>query len=142
MNDVIRDLRYSARMLVKNPVFTIAAVLTLALGIGLNAATFSAVHGILLRPLGGADSPEELVQIVVACIQRQPTGGGGGTPDPITDRGGLSKASGGRDEGQFAVQALVQLLKQAMTRDQFRSSGRDIEFGGEKGTRRQLNPLC
>jgi macrolide transport system ATP-binding/permease protein len=63
MNDVLRDLRFSVRMLVKNPMFTLAAVTTLALGIGLNAATFSAVHGILLRPLPGAEDPEELVQI-------------------------------------------------------------------------------
>ncbi len=63
MGDLLRDLRYSVRMLVRNPLFTIAAILTLALGIGLNAATFSAVYGILLRPLGGADHPERLVQI-------------------------------------------------------------------------------
>lgn len=63
MGDLLRDLRYSVRMLVRNPLFTVAAILTLALGIGLNAATFSAVYGILLRPLGGTDHPERLVQI-------------------------------------------------------------------------------
>ncbi len=63
MSDLMRDLRYSIRMLVKSPVFTVSAVLTLALGIGLNAATFSAVHGILMRPLGGVAAPEKLVQI-------------------------------------------------------------------------------
>lgn len=63
MGDFIRDLKYSVRMLTKNPMFTVAAVVTLALGIGLNAATFSAVHGILLAPLGGVEEPEELVQI-------------------------------------------------------------------------------
>jgi predicted permease len=63
MGELMRDLRYAGRMLVKNPMFTVAAVMTLALGIGLNAATFSAVRSILLRPLGGTDSPEELVQI-------------------------------------------------------------------------------
>lgn len=63
MNDLIRDLRFSVHMLLKNPMFTIAAVATLALGIGLNAATFSAVHSILLRPLPGTEDPDELVQI-------------------------------------------------------------------------------
>ena len=63
MGDFLRDVRFSARMLIKNPMFTVAAVTTLALGIGLNAATFSAVHGILLRPLPGAEDPEELVQL-------------------------------------------------------------------------------
>ncbi len=60
---LIRDLRYSFRMLTKSPVFTVAAIATLALGIGLNAATFSAVSGILMRPLSGAENPDELVQI-------------------------------------------------------------------------------
>ncbi len=50
-------------MLVKSPLFSIVAILTLALGIGLNAATFSAIHGLLLRPLGGVAEPEELVQV-------------------------------------------------------------------------------
>ena len=63
MSDILRDLQYSFRMLIRSPLFTIAAVVTLALGIGLNAATFSAVNGILLRPLDGAQNPAELVQI-------------------------------------------------------------------------------
>ena len=63
MSNVWQDLRYSFRMLIKSPVFTAAAVITLALGIGLNAATFSAVNGILLRPLAGAAEPERLVQL-------------------------------------------------------------------------------
>jgi len=67
MEAFLYDLKYGARMLMKNPLFALVAVLTLALGIGANTAIFTVVNGVLLRPLAFRDPSR-----VVLVVERSP----------------------------------------------------------------------
>ena len=62
MDTLLRDLRFAYRTLSKRPGFACAVIITLALGIGVNTAIFSVVHGVLLRPLP-YEGPDRLVAL-------------------------------------------------------------------------------
>ena len=67
---MMHDLKYGFRALVRQPVFSVVALLTLALGIGANTAIFSLVKGVLLDGLPYEDSEE-----IVVAWERKPEGG-------------------------------------------------------------------
>jgi hypothetical protein len=60
MFDLTRDVRHAARRLTRTPMFTVATLITLALGIGANTAIFSIINGALLKPLPFPE-PDRLV---------------------------------------------------------------------------------
>jgi len=77
MNTLLSDLRYGLRMLLKNPGFTFAALITLALGIASSTAIFSVIDGVLLRPLPYPDSENIMVLHPTTRSTGEPGGANG-----------------------------------------------------------------
>ena len=76
LESVGRDLRYALRALPRRPAFTLAAVLTLALGIGATTAIFSVVYSVLIKPLPYPDS-DAIVTVIPSKVDVMPSAIGG-----------------------------------------------------------------
>ena len=74
------DLKYALRSLLKNPGFTVLAVVVMALGIGANTAVFSVVNAVLLRPLAYRN-PERIVSLSPLWKKSGRSGGTSSAPD-------------------------------------------------------------
>src|SRR5256714_1413652 len=83
MNTLLYDLRYGFRMLLKNPGFTFAALITLALGIASSTAIFSVIDGVLLHPLPYPDS--EKIMILHPTMRSTGEPGGASAPANYID---------------------------------------------------------
>ena len=85
MDSFLNDIRYAGRRILRSPGFTIAAALTLALGIGANTTIFTLVNAILLRPPVGVAEPERLVSLYTSDYSG-PAYGASSIPDYLEFR--------------------------------------------------------
>ena len=91
MSSVFHDLSFAARMIRKNPGFTLVVLLSLGLGIGANTAIFSVVDAALLRPMEAVQEPNDLVLFGWVIPP-----GGDGWPSGMSISGYLNRDEAGR----------------------------------------------
>jgi predicted permease len=72
---MIRDLRLAVRLLFKNPTFALSAVITLAIGIGVNSTIFTIASAVLFRPMPGVADPARLMWLSGLSFERPRPGG-------------------------------------------------------------------
>jgi predicted permease len=81
VDTLLRDIRFAARLLWRNPLFTLTAALSLSIGIGATTAIFTVANGLLLRAAAGIPDPEMIVEVV----RRNPSKGPGIDPMSFPD---------------------------------------------------------
>src|ERR1022692_1545057 len=91
LDDMLRDLKFAYRQLLRNPGFAAAGVLLLGLGIGVNAAIFTVISSVILRPLPLPD-PERLVSVSETSVRFE-------TPESWPDLLDLQEGASARREG-------------------------------------------
>ena len=92
MERLLQDIRYALRSLGRNPAFAITAVLTLALGIGINTTVFSMINAIVIRPMPHVNT-EGLVELRGVQLSQR-TEGGVSYPDLVDFRAGSNTLAG------------------------------------------------
>src|SRR5688572_12132566 len=104
LSGVLSDFRFGARMLARAPLYTIIAVVVIALGIAANTVIFTMVNALLLRPPGGVRAPEQLVEVFTSDYSG-PRYGGSSYPDfeQIRDHAGVFTATTAYTTNSFSM---------------------------------------